>query len=43
MHHMGGPPLGAMLTKQQIWSAGDSKTAQQDKFAPIPVDGGVVQ
>lgn len=43
MEHIGGPPLGAMLTKQQIWSAGDSKTAQQDKFAPIPVDGGVVQ
>ena len=43
MDHIGGPPLGAMLTKQQIWSAGDSKTAQQDKFAPIPVDGGVVQ
>lgn len=43
MERVGGPPLGAVLTKQQIWSAGDSKQAQQDKFAPIPVDGGVIQ
>ena len=43
MERIGGPPLGALLSKQQIWSAGDSKQAQQDKFAPIPVDGGVIQ
>lgn len=41
MERIGGPPLGAVLSKQEIWSAGDRK--QQGKFAPIPVDGGVIK
>lgn len=41
MEHVGGPPLGAILSKQDIWSAGDRKA--QDKTAPISIDGGVIQ
>ena len=43
MERIGGPPAGALLSKQAIWSAGDSKQAQQDKFAPIPLGDGMVQ
>ena len=32
MEHVGGPSLGSMLTKSEIWN-----TQRQDKTAPIPV------
>lgn len=41
MEFVGGPPAGALLSKQDIWSAGARQ--QSDKAAPIPIDGGAVQ
>lgn len=41
MEFVGGPPASALLSKQEIWSAGARQ--QVDKAAPIPIDGGVVQ
>lgn len=41
MEFAGGPPAGALLSKQAIWSGGDRQA--QDKTAPLPLDDGMVR